>query len=491
MQIFPKHLHTLACIGAFFISVGSYNSSIDAKPHPRLKRPTPLKKVPHLRLKHMKPNNIVRIRTAPPKNVVVRIRKQPVIKKVLSPRRRRAMLAYSNLELAFKVYKGIQKTHAKRNVVYSPYSIAITLAMVYKGARKQTRKELAKLLSLRMHPSHVDAAYADVLRLLEPPTILKITPPKFKKSNRIKTLPRRKVHQEPLPFQLVTANTIWVKKRFRILKAYQNALSSSYQSKVARLNFRTSEKARRHINAWVSRKTQRKIRNLLPKGSIHPYTRVVLTNAIYFKSRWSSEFNKRDTRKKPFWITARRRRYVRMMHQTNWFTYTPTKHAHVLQIPYKYSVLSMVAIVPKQRDGLALLQKTITPKKLNRWIEDGVRRYIRLSMPKFKLRTRLALTSLLKRLGVRSAFTHKADLSGITGKRNLRINRVIHQGYIDVHEKGTEAAAATAVTVAILGGVTETPKRMTIQIDRPFLFGIRHHVTGQFLFLGHIIRPSR
>jgi len=238
----------------------------------------------------------------------------------------------------------------------------------------------------------------------------------------------------------------------------------------------------------VEKKTNNKIKNLIPKGVLDSMTRLVLTNAIYFKGNWARQFKEERTKDSPFTLADGQKVDVAMMNQTADFPYMETEDFQGLELPYVDDELSMIILLPKEFDGLDEFEKTITSENLSKWMGELRKREVRVSVPKFKMTSQFALASVLKSMGMTDAFSSNADFSGMNGKRDLFISAVIHKAYVDVNEEGTEAAAATAVTMKLTSiGPAQIP---VFRADHPFLFLIRDNHSGSILFIGRVMNPN-
>jgi serpin B len=218
-------------------------------------------------------------------------------------------------------------------------------------------------------------------------------------------------------------------------------------------------------------------------------TRLVLTNAIYFKGNWASQFKKDRTKNAPFTLSGGERVDVPMMNQTAEFNYMETEDFQGLELPYVDDELSMIIFLPKESDGLNKLEKTLTLENLSNWLIRLRKRKVIVSVPKFKMTSQFRLAEVLKSMGMTDAFVPDvADFSGMNGKKDLYIFAVIHKAYVDVNEEGTEAAAATGVVVGI---TSVMPGRIPVfRADHPFLFLIRDNHSGSILFIGRVMNPK-
>ncbi|MBN1766096.1 MAG: serpin family protein, partial [Sedimentisphaerales bacterium] len=222
-------------------------------------------------------------------------------------------------------------------------------------------------------------------------------------------------------------------------------------------------------------------------GILDELTRLVLTNAIYFKGDWASQFKEEDTKPAPFHITRQDQTQVDLMYQKGDFKYAEDDYKQILELPYKGEELSMFVILPKEIEGLNTIDKFLTPRILDEWTRKMYPREIRLYLPKFKMTSEFTLNQVLKEMGMPNAFSNKADFSGMDGTQGLYITAVLHKAFVEVNEEGTEAAAATAVVM----GLKAMPARPPVfRADHPFIYLIRDNQTGSILFLGRMMNPS-
>jgi hypothetical protein len=256
------------------------------------------------------------------------------------------------------------------------------------------------------------------------------------------------------------------------------------------VNAAEREQARKTINSWVEKETKEKIKDLIPQGVLDALTRLVLTNAIYFKGDWALEFDKKQTTDAPFKISADKEVTVPLMYQKGDFKYAQEDGLQIIELPYKGDELSMVVLLPAEVDGLAELEKSLTPKDLNRWSTLLRKREVYVYLPKFKMTTGpLELGGVLKAMGMKDAFSlPPADFSGMTGSRDLFISNVLHKAFVAVDEKGTEAAAATAVVVTLTAELAASP---VFRADHPFVFVIKDNRSGSILFMGRLTNPGK
>jgi len=385
-----------------------------------------------------------------------------------------------NNEFALELYGQLRS--GRGNLFFSPYSISTALAMVFVGAREQTEKQMADVLHFPIG-GRADKA------------------PRQLKEN---TLSREQFHLafadiisslnergKTGAYELTVANALWGQKGWDIVTDYIRVIML-YGGEVKCVDFiRETEAARNTINTWIEKRTNDKIKNLIPPGTLNQLTRLVVTNAIYFKGNWASRFEKENTKKAPFRPRGIQKGklppMVDMMNQTDDFDYAEDENIQVLELPYVDNELSMIILLPKEYTGLDKLEQRLTFDKLSQWLGKLHNRKVIASIPKFKLTSRFGLSDVLKTMGMTDAFGPKADFSGMGGEKNISISAVLHKAYVDVNEEGTEAAAATGVVVGI---TSLPPKPIVFKADHPFLFLIRDNVSGSILFIGRLVNPK-
>ena len=372
-----------------------------------------------------------------------------------------AAMAQADNAFAVDIYR---KLSAKKgNLFLSPSSIFAALSMTASGARGQTEAEMAATLHYsiergRVHPA-VGALLYDMAAQRNPKV------------------------------RLAIANALWAQKSYPFLDTYLNPVRANYAAGLRNLDFAGApERARKTINKWVEERTQNKIRELLKKGVINSGTRLVLTNAIYFKADWAKRFKTKDTRDANFrLLDGKTVRTPLMYRKAEHVGYAEIDKLQALALPYAGKELSMIVLLPRGKDGLPALEKRLSAKALKKIMAQVRRkREVRVYLPRFKVTTSFSLKKVLVSLGMREAFSTSADFSGMTGKRDLFITAVVHKAFVDVNEEGTEAAAATGVAV----GLTAMPMKPTVfRADHPFLFLITHNKTGSILFMGRCVNP--
>lgn len=368
-------------------------------------------------------------------------------------------LVEANTAFAVNLYH--QLCAAEGNLFFSPHSISSALVMTLAGAAGPTRDQMMQALSLTSADEELHSGFSALNA-------------KFEDT------------QASTPNKLFIANALWPQKGFKINRSFRNLVQKYYGVKVKTLDFAESEKAREVINEWVEGRTEEKITDLIAPGVLNNLTRLVLVNAMYFSGAWLNEFSPRQTSDDPFHLLPDGEVNVPMMHQKSSFMYTEDDLLQVLELPYAGKELSMMLLLPKEKDGLSRLEDVLTADKLHEWTENLVETEINVALPRFEITSSFRLDESLKTMGMVDAFSSEADFSLMEEKRELKIGAVFHKGFVKVNEEGTEAAAATAVVM-----VMKSLNFMTVNFiaDHPFLFYIRHNPTGSLLFLGRLVKP--
>ncbi len=370
-------------------------------------------------------------------------------------------LVSGNNNFALELYKRLSLE--KGNIFFSPYSISSALAMTYAGAKGETAKQMARVLRFTLPQERLHKAFNELSRLLQSNT---------------------------KDYQLSIANALWGQKDYRFLREFIDLTNKYYDAgfkEVDYTNVTAREETRQIINKWVEDKTNSKIKDLIKRDDIDDLTRLILTNAIYFKGKWELQFDPKNTKNMPFYVSENVKLDMPMMYQKGRFNYGEDNEVQVLEILYAGKDLSMIIVLPKINIMLSKIEKILSTKKLKTWLSSLSEREVEVYIPRFKIEKRYILNDILKRLGMVDAFDMiKADFSGMTPKPDLYINSVIHQSFVEVNEEGTEAAAATAVIM----GTKMAVMPIVFLADRPFIFFIRDNRSGSILFMGRLAEPG-
>jgi serpin B len=375
-----------------------------------------------------------------------------------------AVVVEGNNAFAVALYGQLRKQDG--NLFFSPESISTAFAMAYAGARDTTASEMARTLHFTLPSDRLHPAMGELLKNLNA------------------------AHDG---YQLHVADALWAERDYAFLDDFLKLTTSDYGAGFNRVDFKGAPEAvRSTINQWVEQKTENKIKDLLPPGSVSSTTKLVLTNAIYFKGDWQMQFDKASTQGEDFHLSQAQTIKAPLMHQQGRFSYFSGGTFQALDIPYKSRELSMIVFLPNDADGLAVLEQSFTAANAQKWIGQlqPVSKVV-LTLPKFKMAQQFELGSALSAMGMSLAFNRNAaDFSGMTGKRDLWISAAIHKAFVDVNEEGTEAAAATGIGMRSMAMVREQPP-IVFRADHPFLFLIRDNRSGGILFMGRVTDPTK
>ena len=363
-------------------------------------------------------------------------------------------------KFGFDLYKNLKKEYKDQNLFYSPTSISIAFVMAYAGARGDTEKQMADVLHFTLPQERLHSAYSKLIENLK----------------------------SAKDYELSIANALWLQKDYKLLKEFLDTIGKYYKGGFYEVDYIKNHKdACEKINDWVSKETKGKIDNILKPEDITIDTRLVLTNAIYFKGKWLTKFDKQFTRDEDFYLINGQKTKVKMMYQKNWFNYYENNDLQLLEMPYKGNKVSMVIILPKT-GKLETVENNMNEKKLQEWLNSTTKREVKAYIPKFKFTLRYNLSEVLSNMGMKDAFSRRANFSGINGNYDLYIGKVIHQAFVEVNEEGTEAAAATAIIMNTKSLIIE--ESVIFKADHPFIFLIRDIETNTILFMGRVMNPD-
>ncbi len=377
--------------------------------------------------------------------------------------------AAANNAFGFEMYKAVTATSTSGNVLFSPYSAEIALAMTAQGAKGDTLAQMGKTLGFSLPDAKMHPAFGALdLALM--------------------SRGQGASGKDGQPFRLKIANSTWGQDGYAFVPAFLDGLKVNYGAALNAVDFITaSETARLAINSWVLAATEQKIKDLIPKGGVDAQTRLVLVNAIYFNAAWSKQFDAKLTLTGTFHAPVKDVT-VPLMHQTAEHPYNSGSDWEAVDLRYDGGQMAMLLVLPKP-GKLAAVEASLDTKQLDSIVAKLATTNVNLTMPRWKIDWASSLESSLGSLGMSDAFDpSKADFSGIGGtKGELYISGVLQKTFAAVDEKGTEAAAATAV---IVGTTSAPPPPIEVALDRPFLYFIRDVSTGTVLFIGRVADPS-
>ncbi len=371
---------------------------------------------------------------------------------------------------ALQLYNQLPNTE---NICFSPYSISSAFAMVYTGAKTDTQKEMAKILHFPSSDEELDKGWFWLNKFLT-----------FYPSNASDDI------------RLRAANSLWVQTNFPVLPLFRERMSKYFSGSFRFVDFKTQiETARATINAWVKQSTFGKISDILSEDAINNTTRMVLVSALYLKAKWKNPFDIHMTSQQPFFSDEDVIETVSSMSQTAHFPYLDTPEAAILEMPYVLSrkegpEFSMLIILPHQKEELSNIEKELTSEKITQWMNNSENTRVILTIPKFKIVQSNNLSALLIKLGMELPFSDDADFSGISNVKGLKIGNVSHKVYLAVDEKGSEAAAATAISMNTTAFLEKKPP-VIFQADHPFVYIIIEKMSGTILFMGRVVDPNR
>ena len=378
-------------------------------------------------------------------------------------------LVAGNNTFAINLYEALHSQDG--NLVFSPYSISLALAMTYAGARSETESQMAKAMQFNLPQDQLHPAFNALDLAL---------------ANEGKAQ-----GNNGQPMQLNIANTIWAEQTYSFQQAYLDLIAKNYGVGIQLADFiKNFEPVRGQINSWVSNQTKNKINDLLGPGSVNANTRMVLVNAIYFKADWSVPFSPNNTSDSTFNLLDGSQSQVKMMNNSELtLNYVKGDGYQAVELPYSGNTAAMDIIMP-DAGNFQNYELALDAQKINDIFNSMQSTPIALSLPKFTFTTNFSLSDQLKSLGMTDAFDgNKADFSGMTGNHDLFISDVIHKAFVAVDEKGTEAAAATAVIMQAMSMPVQ--QKVHLVIDHPFIFIIRDLKSGQILFVGRVLNPAQ
>ena len=380
----------------------------------------------------------------------------------------------ANNKFNLDLYQALQKDDefTDQNLFYSPSSLSIALAMTSMGARGDTAKQLSEALHWEAMSSHQlheqQRHFLDALQ----------------ESNDEGN-------------ELLAANRLFLQKSFTFEQEFLEGTKRFYNAEMALTDYKDSKGARKEVNDWVEKKTKQNIKNLIPEGVFNPLTRLTLVNAIYFKGIWQNQFARRATRSKDFFVSKKETVKVKMMKLKTNFKHTANDGelgCQLLELPYQGEDLSMLILLPQDKYGLTSVEANLTHDKLQKAIaltQVISPRGVEVYLPRFKMTQIFQLNEVLKKMGATDMFhDSKADFTGISHEEGLYVSVVFHKAFVEVNEKGTEAAAATAVVMKKRSVSWGSAKIPVFCADHPFLFLICHKKSGGVLFMGRMVKPE-
>jgi serine protease inhibitor len=376
-------------------------------------------------------------------------------------------MADGNNSFAVALYRQLKVRHG--NLFFSPYGIYTSLAMTYAGARGQTEAEMAKTLHFSLPQQNFHAAFGEMIMQME----------KIQQLDHI---------------ALASANSLWCQQDYRFTNTFLNLIHKDYDAEARNVDFKNSpQTVSDEINKWIAQKTGGKINNAVAPSQITPDVRLILYSAIYFKGQWQTQFNAKNTKPMPFYVSTNQTVTVPMMCLNSKFktTYSDDYSVKLLELPYSGNDLSMIIFLPEseiEQNTLCDLEQKMATENIREWLAKLDQTYphkTSVCFPRFTTTQSFDLGKELNSLGMTMIFNKNADFSGMNGTTNLFVSSVNHETFIEVNEEGTEAAAVARINAHLKSAA------VLFKADHPFVFLIRENHTGTILFIGRIVDPTK
>lgn len=373
-----------------------------------------------------------------------------------------AQLVEADNEFGFELFHKVYNAETEyENIMVSPLSISLALAMTYNGANGETQKAMEETLKLYgLAPGEINTSYHTLIEAL-------------------KSLDKKVI--------LEIANAIFYRDDFQVENDFVSINKNYYDAEVSALDFGNEQQSLKTINGWVAEKTHNKIESIIDRITRDHV--MFLLNAIYFKGIWQSEFEKKNTKKRDFFLENGSAVKTDFMTQENTVLYTANDLFQAVQLPYGQGNFSMTVFLPQEGKSLQEFTENLGKESWENWNDNFAERNVDIEFPKFKFAYEITLNDVLTEMGMGIAFTGAADFTGINRGGGLNIDYVKHKSFIEVNEEGTEAAAVTVVAIerTSAGGSTKVP----FIANRPFLFTITEKSTGAILFMGTVKNPQK
>ena len=388
-------------------------------------------------------------------------------------------LAEANNAFAARMFAQLHQKESKENIFYSPYSVSSAFALLFSGTAGESEKDIAKTFGWDKNTEAFSTAMAALA----------------------KSMTQTKSENSPT---FAPANRVFVGNSRSVSAEYQKLLKDKYQSELEGLNFANATESAKKINTWVEQKTNHKIKDLVPPSLLTPLTVMVLVNAVYFLGDWELGFNPKETLAADFFVAPKQPKKDKPFFMNGYFGeenlrkmnhkfgYKQTADYETLEMPYKGGQISMLIVLPAQKSSLAEMVKKLNPQKLTEFGQNLDKNYeeAHISIPKWKLDYSVSLKTILQDMGLTSIFeTLNFSRAIPNSSQNLSVSEVLHKAFVDVSEKGTEAAAATAIIVEGDSMVRHAPRRFSFVANRPFLYLIWDNASGTILFMGQLTNP--
>ena len=372
-----------------------------------------------------------------------------------------------NNKFSIDIYHAIKTP--KENIFFSPLSIYTLLSMVFAGARGLTETQIKTVLNIKLDQIRFHSEYKKMLRVFHRDT----------------------------GSELSMANLLCIHEKYQLLEKYLWIVEDTYGGVIWKLDFNAIPETCSKINSWVADHTQGKIKDVI--HTLKEADGLILVNAIYFKGTWENLFKEKDTKEEHFTLLSGERILVPMMRQKKKFRWLNEDGFQILEMPYKgirvfgsLEHISMIIFLPEKKDGINDLEISLTNEKLEHYLEKLLKiweKQIDVIFPKFKVETEYELKKILYNLGMTSAFSDGADFSGMAEDPPRFISQIIHKAFVEVNERGTEAAAVTAIRM-LGSAIGQTINPPEFRADHPFIFLLIDSYTRNILFIGRVMNPK-
>jgi serine protease inhibitor len=374
-----------------------------------------------------------------------------------------AAVAVADNDFGFRLLRALNANGTATNLIVSPISVSQALTMTYNGARGSTKTAMARTLEIgAMNDAQLNASNRQLLEAL---------------------------HKADPDARLEIANALWLRESLAINPEFVALNKDYYGADVRSVDFAGDpQRATEIINAWVSRNTQGKIPSIV--DGLERDTALVLTDAVYFKGGWSEVFDPQESKPRAFFGPDGKSATTPMMEQDGFYSYLETNDFQGIRLPYGNGQFAMYVFLPRAKNGLGNLLRSLDQSHWAKWTKKFARSNGTIVLPKFEVRYGEKLNAVLEAMRMGVAFNKEADFSGITRSR-IYISDVEHKTYVKVDEKGTEAAAATAVVTRFMSAIVGRGKPFRMIVDHPFVFAIAERGTGAILFVGTVVDPNR
>lgn len=365
-----------------------------------------------------------------------------------------------NNKLGFSVLGEVEPDE-DGNVFISPFSLFMALSMVYNGADGLTKEEISSTLNVHgMDSEELNQASASLMSIL---------------------------HKHAKEVELNIANSIWINQRFHFQDQFAKNTKDYFNAKITEIDI-ADDNSVSMINNWVSDITNGKIKDIV-EAPLDPDLVAILINAIYFKGDWLYQFDKKNTDMRPFYLSDGTETKAPLMRLNKKLSYLENDYFQAVSLPYKGENLSMKVFLPKENLGFDEFLEMLTYENWDEWRGNFYKREGTLLLPKFKLEYEVELNDTLKKLGMETSFQKGAEFTKMIREDDpIWISKVKQKTFIDVNEKGIEAAAATSVEMVTESAVGEPPFYM--EVNRPFFIAITDDKSGAILFMGKIFNPQ-